>query len=133
MKTTMKLTVIAIVILTMLMACTPAGTPLSMVGQWNLTEEGFDGQFMKIPVDDCLYDIRDDDTVYEKYTYNGEGHGWEKIYDIKKCDCISMTVVSTYNSKEYENTWKWEISGDKMTWTEEEDGHTMVMKFTKKK
>ena len=49
MKTTMKLTVIAIVILTMLMACTPAGTPLSMVGQWNLTEEGGDGTFYQIP------------------------------------------------------------------------------------
>ena len=134
MKTTMKLTVIAVVMLMMLMACTPAGTPLSMVGLWIMTEQGEDGMLYPIPTDgEYLFDIRDDDTVYTKYTYNGEVHAWDKDSTIKRCDCMNMTIVSTKNNHEVEVTWSWEISGDKMTWTRDVDGHTLTIKFTKKK
>ena len=95
MKKAFGLLVAVMALVMALSSCTPNGAPLTMVGKWSF--------------DYGCIEVTDKDDVYYGLTTST----MQKVGTITKCTCDEVTLDTSW----IKGTWKYEISGNSMTLT----------------
>ncbi len=123
MKKAISLMIAAMAMMVMMSACTPAGAPLSMVGEWKVTGGAiYDSMFSFMPSGysaELYLKVDNDDTVTMKsivsYQGNTNESGWGEFGKIKKCSC------NEFYFEDSDEPVKYEITGNAMTWKHDDD------------